>query len=60
MVPELFKGVDLNMPNGKDELTESQKSDIDVIELYNKALSVDGADEVLVCYFVKDGVLMRV
>ncbi len=59
MLPELVKGVDLKLPNGREELIEAQKSDKDLIELYNNALSVEEADKVPVCYVVKDGVLMK-
>ncbi len=58
MLPELVKGVDLKLLNNRKELFEAQKSDTDLIELYNKALSVQEADKVPVSYFVKDGVLM--
>ncbi len=59
MLPELAKGVDLKLPNGREELIEAQKSDTDLVELCNQALSVEKADMVPVCYFVEDGVLMR-
>ena len=59
VLPELVKGVDLKLPNGREELIKAQKSDTDLVELCNKALSVEEADKVPVCYFVKDGVLMR-
>ena len=59
MLPELVKGVDLKLPNDREELIKAQKSDTDLVELCNKALSVEEADKVPVCYFVKDGVLMR-
>ncbi len=49
---ELFKGVGLKLFHGREELIEDQKSDTDVIELYNKALSAEEADKVPVCYFV--------
>ncbi len=55
---ELVKGVDGKLPNGREKPIEAQKSDTDLVELYNKALSVEEADKVPVCYFVKDGVLM--
>ncbi len=32
---------------------------MDLVQLYNKAFSVEKQDKVPVCYFVKDGVLMR-
>ncbi len=59
VLPELVKGVDLKLPNGTEELIKAQKSDTDLVQLCNKALSVEAADKVPVCYFVKDGVLMR-
>ena len=57
MLPELVKGVDLKLTNGRDELIEAL--DTDLVELFNKALSVEEADKVPVCYFVQDSVLMR-
>ncbi len=59
VLPELLKGIDLKLPDGLEELIEVQKSDTDLIELYNKALSVEEADKVPVCYFESDCVLMR-
>ncbi len=59
VVPELIKGVGMKFPNGKEVIIEAQKSDTDLIDLSNKALSVEQADNVPVCYFVKDDVLMR-
>ncbi len=52
MLPELVKGVDLKLPYGRQKLIEAQKSDTDLVELCNKALSVEEADKVPVCYFV--------
>ncbi len=49
----------MKLSNGREELIEAQQSHSDLIELYNKALLVDEADKVPVCYFVKDVVLMR-
>ncbi len=46
MLPELVKGVDLKLPNGREGLIEAQKSDTDLVGLYNKALSVEEADKV--------------
>ncbi len=43
---------------GKSSL-RLRKSDTYLIELYHKALSVEERDKVPVCYFVKDGVLVR-
>ncbi len=58
VLPELIKGVDLKLPNGREELIEAQESDTDLVELYNMALSFEEADKVPVGYFVKEGVLM--
>ncbi len=44
VLPELVKGVDLKLPNGREELIEAQKSDTDLVELCSKALSVEEAD----------------
>ena len=52
-------GVYLKLPNGREELIEAQKSDTDLVEMYNKALSVEEAGKIPMCYFVKDCVLMR-
>ncbi len=59
MLPELVNGVDLKLPNGREELIEAHKSDTDLSELCNKALSMEEEDKVHVCYAVKGGVLMR-
>ena len=50
--------MDSKLSNGRKEPTGAQKSDTELIELYNKALS-RGAEKVPVCYFVTDGVLLR-
>lgn len=40
----------MNLPNGREELTEVQKSDTDLlVELYDKALYVVEADKLHVC-----------
>ncbi len=41
VMSELVKDVDLKCLNGREELIEDQKTDTDLIELYNKALSVE-------------------
>ena len=43
-LPELVKDVDLKLPNSRKELIEAQRSDTDLVELYNKALSVEEGD----------------
>ena len=43
----------------REELIEAQKSDTDLVDLCNKALTVEDADKVPVCYFAKYVVLMR-
>ncbi len=57
--PDMVKGADLKLPSGREELIKAQKSDTGLINLYDKALSVEEADKVPVCYFVQDGVLVR-
>ncbi len=49
----------MKLPNGREDAIEAQKSDTDLIELHKKALSVEEADKVPMCYFEKDGALMR-
>ncbi len=58
MLPELVKGVYLKLPNGREELIEAQKSDTDLVKLHNKALSVEEAGKIPVCYFAKYCFLM--
>ncbi len=47
----LVKGVDLKLPKGREELIEAQKSDTELVDFYNKALSVEETDkaDVLLC-----------
>ncbi len=33
---QLVKGVDLKLPNGREQLIKAKKSDTDLTELYNK------------------------
>ncbi len=49
----------MKLHNGSEDPIEAQESDTDLINLYNNVLSVEEADKVPACYFVKDGVLMR-
>ncbi len=57
--PDMVKGADLKLPSGREELIKAQKSDTELINVCDKALSVEEADKVPVCYFVEDSVLMR-
>ncbi len=53
VLPELVMGVDLKLPNGREELIEAQKSDKGLSELCKKALSVEETDKVAVCLLCK-------
>ncbi len=53
VISKLVKVVDLKSPYGSKQLIEAHKLDTDLLESYNKALSVEEADKVPVCYFVK-------
>ena len=53
-----------NVDVGEDSLTREklkaeQKKDPEIVELFKRSLSLNESDQVPVCYYMKDGLLMR-
>ncbi len=58
--PDMVKDADLQLPSGREGLIKAKKPDRELINLYDKALSVEEGVRVHVCYyFVHKCVLMR-